>query len=85
MSELTPAAWSGFYDQALMLQPGPPAAPVHGIRGRFITSLVAKLCKFWGDHQAELIPFLSQLAIAALNALVAAQTDINAVNPPGPE
>jgi len=54
------------------------------VQGRFISILVDKVCAFWGRHKASLIPFLSQLAIAALEALVAAKSDIDTVNPPGP-
>lgn len=54
------------------------------IIGRSITEHVDELVKFWGRHKATLLPFLTTLAIAALNALVAAQTEIDQVNPPGP-
>lgn len=54
------------------------------IKGRSITYSVDDLVEFWGKHKSTLLPFLTNLAIAALNALVAAQTDIDAVNPIGP-
>lgn len=54
------------------------------IKGRSITYGVDDLVQFWNRHKATLLPFLTQFAIAALNALVSAQTDIDVINPPGP-
>lgn len=59
--------------------------PQFGIRGRFISVLATRLAKFWVRHQDTLIPFLSQLAIAALEAVAQNLPAIQAVNPPGPE
>jgi hypothetical protein len=83
---MTDAEWLAILHYAQVLQPLPGAisAP-NDIKGRFIRQLVDRLVAFWGRHQATLIPFLTQAAIAALNALVAAQSGIDAINPPGPE
>lgn len=83
---LTPEQWAAFLTTAQVLQPEAiPKAPIVGIKGRFITVLVDKLVEFWARHQDQLIPYLTQLAIAALNALLAAKTDIDNINLPGPE
>jgi hypothetical protein len=83
---MTDDQWMAFLTTARLLQPSAtPTAPVVGIKGRFISKLVDVLCDFWVKHQATLIPFLTHLAVAALNSLVAARTDIDAVNLPGPE
>lgn len=60
-------------------------APISGIRGRFISVLATKLVHFWNKHQATVIPVLSQLAVAALEAVAQNLAAINAVNPPGPQ
>lgn len=78
-------AWAAFFTIAQATQPGAPIVPVHGVVGRSITKAVDIACRLWGKYRVHLIPFLTQLAIAALDALLSAQTDINAVNPPGPE
>jgi hypothetical protein len=46
--------------------------------------MVDKLVEFWDDHKSTLIPFLTDFAIAALEALVAARSDISSINLPGP-
>lgn len=56
-----------------------------GVRGRFIAVLAEKLVNFWNKHQATLIPFLSQIAIAALEAMAQNLGAIQQVNSPGPE
>jgi hypothetical protein len=79
--------WAALYTTA-GLQKAHGATPpsiISGIKGRWITVLVNRLCEFWGKHKATLIPVLSQLAIAALDAVVSAQADIQEVNPPGPQ
>jgi hypothetical protein len=82
---VTPEQWAAFLTTAQLLQPSAtPLATPNGVKGRFIRVLVDKLCEFWTTHQATLIPYLTQLAVAALNALVAARTDIDYVDPPGP-
>ena len=86
-SSPTDEQWLAFIQYARTVQTSTaiPGPGVHGVRGRFIRVLVDRLVKFWGDHQATLIPFLSQLAIAALQSLVAAQADIDVIDPPGPQ
>lgn len=83
---MTDAEWLAIMAYARVLQPDSSAAisSPNDIRGRYIARLVDKLVAFWGRHQSTLIPFLTQGAIAALNALVAAQAGIDAVDPPGP-
>jgi hypothetical protein len=83
---MTEEQWLGFYHVAALAMgtrtaPGPVTSPV---KGRFIAVLVDRVCKFWADHRATLIPYLTQLAIAALDALLSAQIDIHNVDPPGP-
>lgn len=77
--------WVAMFDYAGALKAGAttPAATT-GIVGRSITFLVNRVCDFWAAHQATLIPALSQLAIAAFQAMIAARADIDAINPPGP-
>lgn len=60
-------------------------APASGVKGRFIAHLATVLVNFWNKHQATLIPVLSQLAVAALEAVAQNLTAIAAVNNPGPE
>jgi hypothetical protein len=74
-----------FVEYARAVQVSAPLAVGGGVKGRWIRILVDKLVEFWGRHQATLIPYLSQLAIAALQSLVAAQADIDIVDPPGPQ
>ena len=85
MSAITTAEWDAFLTRAKLDQPlDVPVAPINAIRGRFIAELTVRLVKFWGEHRATLIPVLTQLAIATLDALTSAVTDIKAVDPPGP-
>jgi hypothetical protein len=62
-----------------------PGPGVHGIVGRSITKACGVVVRLWGKYEAVLRPHMTTLAIAALDALVAAILDINAVNPPGPQ
>ena len=82
----TDTEWLAILNRARMVQPGLPDAPGLGaqIRGRYIAFLANRLVKFWGDHESTLRPFLTQLAIAALDAVTTAILDIRAVDPPGP-
>lgn len=84
---ITDDEWLGFINVARVVQPGTPGSIGIGaqIKGRFIAALANRLVKFWGQHASTLTPFLTQLAIAALNALTAAIGDIKAVDPPGPD
>lgn len=59
-----------------------PAPP--GTEGRSITDIVEALVAFWGAHRDTLAPVMTQLAVAALDALISALPDILAVNSPGP-
>lgn len=82
----TQEIWDAYLTVAEGLQPlTVPTAPTVGVKGRFIKFLVDKLCVFWGKHRDTLVPFLTQLAIAAIEALVANRTAFDNVNPPGPE
>ena len=78
--------WVHFWKVAGTLKATHAAIPVpaNGIRGRWITVLYDRLCKFWNDHKETLIPVLSQFAVATLEALIAARSDVHHVNPPGP-
>jgi hypothetical protein len=82
---LTPEQWDAFRLVATIAQPTVPIPGVHGVIGRSITKGVAVVCGLWARHRKTLIPFMTQLAIAALDALLSAQVDINNVNPPGPQ
>lgn len=85
MSAITTDEWQAFLTRAKLDQPlDTPTAPINGVRGRFIAMLATRLAKFWGEHRATLVPVLTQLAIAALDALVSALADIQRVDPPGP-
>jgi hypothetical protein len=78
--------WLAYLVVAEGLQPNTtPAIPVSPVTGRFIKFLVGRLVKFWGKHKATLIPYLTQLAVAAAEALVANQGSFDNVNPPGPD
>lgn len=82
---ITPEQWAAFLTVAEIEHVAAGDRPAENqIIGRSISFLVDRLVKFWGRHKATLLPFLSTLAIAALNSLVAAQTEIDQVNPPGP-
>lgn len=78
-------SWLAIYDAAVLAKTtaGTDASP-NKIIGRSITYIVNRLVDFWGQHKATLIPVLSQLAIAALEAVVTARPAIQQVNPPGP-
>ena len=77
--------WDAIYKAAgaLKLQHGTSPLAT-GIRGRFISVLIDKVIDFWGRHQDTLIPYLSQIAIAALEALVVNQAAYRNLNSPGP-
>lgn len=82
---LTPEQWTDIFNYAEVLKVTYGERPVgNQIIGRSITVLVDALVGFWGRHKATLIPFMTNLAIAALEALVAAKADIDLVNPIGP-
>jgi len=82
---VTPEQWAAFLTIAELEHTAAGDRPDENqIIGRSITDRVDDLVQFWGRHKATLLPFLSTLGIAALNALVAAQTEIDQVNPPGP-
>lgn len=82
---MTTEEWTAIYTVAGVQKAIAGDLPVvNGIIGRSITFLVGKLVDFWGAHSATLIPYLTQAAIAALNALLAARADIDRVNPRGP-
>lgn len=86
MAEITAEQWAALYVVAGVMKagsgpPGPPGTPV---QGRSISTFADDLVRFWNDHRDTLTPILSQLAIAALEALIAALPDILAVNGPGP-
>lgn len=84
--EMNKDEWMAVWDYAGAVKTAAGDLPVtNGIVGRWITVLVNKLTKFWAQHSATLTPYLTQAAIAALQALLAAQPDIQRVNPPGPE
>lgn len=77
--------WAAYLAYAGALKEAGGDSPTPGgIKGRFITVLVNKLCEFWEKHKDTLIPALTQVAIAALEALVAQRANINTINQPGP-
>jgi len=87
MATITDSEWQAVLDYANLLKASYPdlaAAPPNGTPGRSISELADMLAEFWGRHQDTLIPVLTNLAIAALQALAAALGDIKAANPPGP-
>lgn len=86
MAEITEEQWAAFHTVAGVMQlvAGSGVPPGQPVEGRSITSFTEELVRFWDDHKVTLIPVLSQLAIAALEALVAALPDILSVNGPGP-
>lgn len=58
--------------------------PVFGIKGRFITALVERLTDFWQRHRDTLAPYLTQIAIAAIEAVLANKGAYQNLNNPGP-
>lgn len=54
------------------------------IPGRSISTIGDKLTQFWSDHRDTLAPFLTQAAIAALEALIAILPELLNLNKPGP-
>jgi hypothetical protein len=83
---MTPEEWASIYDYAGVVKASSGDLPVtNGIVGRWISVLATKLAKFYAAHSATLNPYLTQAAIAALQALIANLPAILAVNPPGPE
>ena len=85
MATISEEDWGVFIKNA-NVQKAMVVAPGTGnqIKGRFIKILADKLIEFWERHKNTLIPFLTNLAIAALDALASAQNDIGSVDPPGP-
>jgi hypothetical protein len=82
---VTPEQWAALLTVAELQKEAAGDRPAENqVRGRSITEKVDELIEFWGRHKATLLPFLTNLAIAALDALVAAQADIDVINPPGP-
>jgi len=83
---MTPEEWASIWAYAGSVKAAAGDLPVtNGIVGRWISVLATKLAKFYAAHSATLNPYLTQAAIAALQALIAALPDILRVNPPGPE
>lgn len=81
---MTEEQWNSLFSYAGTLKATyGPTSLANQVVGRAITYIVDRLVKFWGRHKATLIPVLTQTAIAALEAIVAAKPDIDAVNPPG--
>lgn len=82
----TDTEWLAFLERARLEQTAAPTALAipNQVRGRFISALVKRVCDFWGRHRSILVPLLTQLAVAALDALTAAQSDIARIDPPGP-
>lgn len=77
--------WQAYYDYAKALKSAMgTTAPAGNIKGRFLAVLVNKVVKFWEKHKATIVPFLTNLAIAALEALAAQATAIGTIDPPGP-
>jgi hypothetical protein len=76
--------WQSYYDYAGALKAMAVPGPTGGVIGRSIRYLVDRLAAFWKRHQQTLIPVLSQLAIAAIEALVSQQGAFDTTNPPGP-
>lgn len=77
--------WAAIHEMAKVLKAENPApAAAFNIQGRFITVLVDALAKFWKAHRDTLIPVLSQLAIAALEAIAAQAASIRNINQRGP-
>jgi len=78
--------WSEIYKQAVALkQQFGSGVPTPGLKGRSIVFLARRLTNFWQKHRATLIPVLSQLAIAALEAVAQNIASIEGVNNPGPQ
>jgi hypothetical protein len=78
--------WMSYLDYARALKVTYGSeAPTQGIIGRSITRTVDVVAKFWNKHKATLIPFLTNLAIAALEAITAQAASIEGINLPGPE
>jgi hypothetical protein len=78
--------WMEIYKQAgAKMNMFGSGVPPGGVRGRFVATLARTLVTFWLKHQATLIPVLSQLAIAALEAVAQNIAAIEVVNVPGPE
>lgn len=83
--EFDDEAWAAFFTLAKAQQPGAPLAPVHGIVGRSLAKASDITCRLWAKYRSKLLPYLAQIAIAALDALLAAQPSIDTINPPGPQ
>lgn len=77
--------WMSYLTGAQAAKSMAPSAPSGPIVGRFLSVLAKKAGEFWTRHKATLIPVLTNLAIAALDALVANMASIEAVNNPGPD
>lgn len=83
---MTDAEWTAIFVAAGATKAAAGDLPVtNGIVGRWISILATKLAKFYAAHAATLNPYLTQAAIAALQALITNLPAILAVNPPGPE
>lgn len=77
--------WNSFYQVALAKKAAAAAPDLSGgVVGRSIKFIVDRLSRFWADHQATLIPVLSNLAIAAIEALIAQRQSFDDINPGGP-
>lgn len=86
MAVFTEEQWTNIWKQAGAIKTVAGEAPptTSPIPGRFVSVLVDKVAKFWAKHRDTLAPFLTQVAIAALEALLVAQPDIDAINRRGP-
>lgn len=82
---MTEAEWVAIFTMAGAKAPAVPGPSVHGLVGRSIAKAAQLTCFIWGRYQARLIPYMTQAAIAALDALVVALPVILNLNPPGPQ
>lgn len=85
MSTYTAENWAAIWKAAEGKTAGIPSPGVYGLAGRSIVKACNLVARLWGKYEPKLRPHLTTLAIAALDALVAALLDIAVVNPPGPE
>ncbi|HKH21942.1 MAG TPA: hypothetical protein VKB53_13935 [Gammaproteobacteria bacterium] len=58
--------------------------PIGPIAGRFLRQLVRHAVHLYAAHRGTIIVALTQVTIAALDALVAHVADFDNLNPPGP-
>jgi hypothetical protein len=78
--------WDAYLTIAQISQPlSTVPIPLGPIAGRFLSVLIRHAMRIYNAHRATIVTALTQVTIAALDALAAHLADFDNLNPPGPD